>query len=338
MNRYSVRVVMPSSLDASAVLNQRIDSLTATDPRADLKLFRALPCSSITTIRTTWGVCPHRSGGKRGATPAHPEVIVVATQPRGTARLADLPSSAPERFVKPRRGLPGSRAVVGGLLIAVAAVGVFAAWSGAGKNPTTRYIVASRTIAAGTVLDRADLTTVAIDLPDAVAGRSFSNIAVLEHAVTLGPLEAGELVQSGNVLPGRRAKRRPELSFGIDAERAVAGTLRAGDRIDILVTYGTGAGSVTQVVSTDAVVLAVDGGNRNGLSDSRRQVLSVALASSDDILGMTNAARAGELTVARASGVTDRPATQSFQPDVPESAGGNAAASSSTTSVPRRNP
>lgn len=263
---------------------------------------------------------------------------MVATQPRGTARLADLPSAAPERVVKPRRGLPGSRAVVGGLLVAVAAVGVFAAWEGAGKRPATRYLVASRTIAAGSVLDRADLTTAAMNLPDTVAGRSFSNAATLEHAVTLGPLEPGELVQSGNVLPGRGAKRRPELSFGIDAERAVAGTLRPGDRIDILVTYGTGAGSVTQVVSTDSTVLSVDGGNRNGLSDSRRQVLSVALASSDDILGMTNAARAGELTVARASGVRDRPSARSFRPVIPESADGNAAASPSTTSAPQRNP
>ncbi|MDQ6697168.1 MAG: RcpC/CpaB family pilus assembly protein [Actinomycetota bacterium] len=259
-------------------------------------------------------------------------------------RRTDLLGPAAERLVRPRRGLPGSRAVVGGLLVAVAAVGVFAAWSGANHGPTTRYVVAAHTNSAGTVLQRADLKTVAIDLPDAVASRSFANVSGLDDAVTLGPLEAGELVQSGNVLPGRTSKPRPEISFGIDAERAVAGTLRPGDRIDILVTYGTGAGSVTQVVSTDATVLAVDGGNRNGLSDARRQVLSVALASSDNILEVTNAARAGEITVARASGVKDRPEARSFQPDVAESAGGSAPTPTTATpdttasTVPGRNP
>jgi Flp pilus assembly protein CpaB len=224
------------------------------------------------------------------------------------------------RIVKPRRGLPGSRAVVGGLLVAVSAVGIFAAWSGSNARPTTRYVVATRTIAAGSVLRRDDMKTVAMDLPDAVARRSFSSLDALRYAVTLGPLEPGELVQSGNVLPGRQAKPQSEFSFGIDAERAVDGTLHPGDRINILVTYGTGASSITQLVSS-ARVLGVDAGARNGLSDARRQVLTVAPASSDDILEVTNAARAGELTVTRATGVVGETDSRSFQPRVPESAG-----------------
>lgn len=260
---------------------------------------------------------------------------MIATQPRARGRLsADEPGASPERVVRPRRGLPGSRAVVGGLLVAIAAVGVFAAWSGSGKAPTTRYVVASHTIAAGAVLERADLATVTLDLPGALAGRTFSTPAALEHAVTLGPISQGELVQSGNVLPGHGARRRPELSFGIDAERAVDGTLRAGDRVDILVTYGTGSGSLTQLVSADAEVLAVDGGARGGLSDARRQVLTIALPSSAGILELTNAARAGELTVARASGVADRPGARTFQPQIPDGGGSNGSVAPPTTAAP----
>ncbi len=262
---------------------------------------------------------------------------MVATQPRVTTRPAGgLPGTSRQLMVTPRRGLPGSRAVVGGLLVAVAAVGVFAAWSGANKGPTTRYVVAAHTVAAQTVLEPDDLKTVAIDLPDVVAGRSFSSTGALVRSVTLGPLETGELVQSGNVLPGRTAKRRPEFSFGIDAERAVAGSLRAGDRVNVLVTYGTGTGSVTQLVSPDAQVLAVDGGARNGLSDSRRQVLTVALGASGDILELTNAARAGELTVARVSGVKDQPGNRTFQPEIPPSAHGSGPPSTTALSAPGR--
>ena len=161
----------------------------------------------------------------------------------------------------------------------------------------------------------------AIDLPAGVAGRTFSDVGVLVRSVTLGPLEPGELVQSGNVLPARSAEPRPEFSFGIDAERAVAGSLRPGDRIDVLVTYGTGAGSVTQLVSRRARVLGIDGGASNGLSDPRRQVVTVAVTSPDDILALTNAARAGEITVARNTGVKGEPAARTFTPDVPEPGG-----------------
>jgi Flp pilus assembly protein CpaB len=226
--------------------------------------------------------------------------------------------------------------VVGGLLVAVAAVGTFAAWSGANKGPSSRYVVATHTVAAGTALGPEDMKTVAIDLPAAVAERSFSDRDALVHSITLGPLESGELVQSGNVLPARGAKPHPEFSFGIDAERAVDGSLRPGDRIDILVTYGTGAGSVTQLVSSDARVLGVDGGAASGLSDARRQVLTVALTSADEVLAVTNAARAGEMTVARSTGVEKVPTIGSFQPHVPEPGSAGAPTTTAPAAAPNR--
>ena len=115
----------------------------------------------------------------------------------------------------------------------------------------------------------------------------------------------------------------------------MAGTLRPGDRIDILVTYGTGADSVTQLVSTDAPVLAVDSGARNGLTDARRQILTVAVPSSGDILELTNATRAGELTVARATGVADRSTDRTFQPEVPGATSGSTVAPTASSSPTR---
>lgn len=49
----------------------------------------------------------------------------------------------------------------------------------------------------------------------------------------------------------------PEFSFAVEADWAVAGTLRAGDRIDVYTTYeGTGAPTSTRV-HTNATIRRV---------------------------------------------------------------------------------
>src|SRR5687768_720166 len=48
------------------------------------------------------------------------------------------------RAVRRRSALPTGRAVVGGFLVALAALGIFAAYSSATAGPTTSYVVARR--------------------------------------------------------------------------------------------------------------------------------------------------------------------------------------------------
>ena len=66
-------------------------------------------------------------------------------------------SDVPARTVRRRRGLPGSRAVVGGLLVAASAVGLFAAASRSGDGPTHSYVIARHDLAAGTRLEASHL-------------------------------------------------------------------------------------------------------------------------------------------------------------------------------------
>jgi len=231
--------------------------------------------------------------------------------------------------VRPRRGLPGSRAVVGGLLVAVAAVGIFAAYAGASRGPSARYVVAARTLAPGHRMSSADLRTVTMDLPRNVAARAFRDPAAVIRGVTLGPLEQGELVQSANILPARSGRARSQFSFGLDADRAVDGSLRPGDRVDVLVTYGSGSGSSTQIVLRSAELLAVSAGTNNGLGSSRRQVLTVSLPSREAALPLTNAARAGEVTVVRSTGVPELPKRTTYRPpDLSRHASSSTAATS----------
>lgn len=69
--------------------------------------------------------------------------------------------------------------------MAVAAVGVFAAYTQAKAAPATSYIVATRDISPGERLERQDVALVAIELPPEQRGRAFEDPDVLIGATTL---------------------------------------------------------------------------------------------------------------------------------------------------------
>src|SRR5947209_18990130 len=83
------------------------------------------------------------------------------------------------RVVVPRRTLPSGRAVTGGFLVAIAALGTFSAYRSTAAGPTHRYLVAARDIAAGTTVQPSDLATTTVDLPDDLARRAFTQPAAV---------------------------------------------------------------------------------------------------------------------------------------------------------------
>lgn len=242
----------------------------------------------------------------------------------GTTRIADAVDhdraaengAGTRRAVRNRRGVPGGRAVVGGLLVAVAAVGVFAAYGDATATPSTAYAVAAADLPVGHRISPADVDLRPMDLPAAVASRAFTAPDALAGAVTLAPLAAGELVQAGALLPaGRSAAPATELSFAVPVDRAVNGTLLPGERIDVLATYGTGSAAHTTVVVRGALVLGNDEGEQ-AIGASTR-VLTVALEDPDDVLRVTHAVRAGEVTVVRATTGGPPGELDEYRPEVP---------------------
>ena len=60
------------------------------------------------------------------------------------------------------------------------------------------------------------------------------------EAVTTRPVAAGEPLTSAALAPGAPAEGRRSMSLPIPPENAVAGALRAGDRVDVLGADGTG--------------------------------------------------------------------------------------------------
>jgi hypothetical protein len=207
---------------------------------------------------------------------------------------------------RPRRtrtgvGRPSGRAVAGGLLVTVAAVLVFSAYAGAGERPTRSMVVTRRAVAPGHTITRDDVEVRTGDLPDELVGRSFTTVDEMVGAVALGPLAEGDLVQSGTVRRGA-GDDRPEFSFPVEREQALAGDLRAGEEVDLLATFGSGSDAETVVLARRAQVREVDEARSGTIGSSGRLVLTVGLASGDEVLDLAHAAQVATITVVRAGG------------------------------------
>ena len=136
------------------------------------------------------------------------------------------------------------RAALGGLLVTVALLGVSQAYAHADRPPGTSYVVAARPLAPGAVLDPADLELVPADLPSSVAARAFTATALLDGAVLLAPLAPGEPLLLSQVLPaGTSPTEGADLSFAITTDRALGGSIRPGERVDLIATLPGGGTS-----------------------------------------------------------------------------------------------
>lgn len=196
--------------------------------------------------------------------------------------------------------------MVGGLLVAVAAVGTWWAAAGDGGDRAPRYVVAGRAVGPGEHLSADDLALTAVELPESLRRAAFTDPDEVVGSVSMGPLAPGELVQAGSIGAGAGTPEGRELSFSVEAEWAVAGTIRPGDRIDLLATYGDGASAETGPVLEGAVVRRIAETGGDGIGETSRQTITVTVDDPADIAPTVNAARAGSLTVLRATGTADR--------------------------------
>lgn len=213
------------------------------------------------------------------------------------------PAPTDERVVQPRRGLPGSRAVVGGLLVAVAAMGTWWTASGAGADHTQPVVVATRAIGPGESVDADAVTVAAMDVPAEVRDRTFADRAELDGAVALGPIAPGEIVQHGAVAEtANDGAGGGEVSFTVETDWAVGGTLRVGDRIDVYATYDRTDGPVSDRVLAGAVVRRLSAPADTGFGEARDQTITVSVPDDETMARTVSATRAGTVTVVRVTG------------------------------------
>ncbi|HEY1116818.1 MAG TPA: SAF domain-containing protein [Acidimicrobiales bacterium] len=220
---------------------------------------------------------------------------MTTTLTRRNGRATSEPSEAPRR-VERRVGLPSGRAVVGGLLMALAAVGTFLAYADATADDTIQVLVAARDLAPGQMIEAADVELVPVELPGGVRGLFGAVDAAVGRQVS-APVEAGEfLIASATVVPLEGAETL-EVAISVPAGRAV-GRLRAGERVDV---FSTWSDEVTQLIAVDARVLEVDGGSREGLGGSDSVTVRLAVADLPQVEALVHAQAAGDVTIVRAT-------------------------------------
>jgi Flp pilus assembly protein CpaB len=202
------------------------------------------------------------------------------------------------------RRLPSGRAVLGGLLVVLAGVGVYAAHEQATASPDTKWLVATRAIAPGATITPADLGLATMRLGPA-EGRAFAQPADVIGRVALDRVDEGEILQRSDIStrrrvdPSRAAARR--LTLALPSGRALNGALAPGQYVDLLSTGDT-AGSTT-VVARDALVTAVDQRGTDGIGTNDAIAVSVVVADEATAAVVVDANETGKVTVTAASDV-----------------------------------
>lgn len=225
----------------------------------------------------------------------------------------DSATATSPRVLRRRRELPGGRAVVGGFLVAVAAVGIFAAFQAATAEPATRFVTAADDVEVGTQLTADDLELTPIDLPDAVAGGVFTEPDVVVGATAVGPIFAGELVQASDLVATGDDPGRQQLSFAVSASRALGGAIQPGERVDVLATYGSGEDAVTTRIVEQVLVLRASEGDDQIVGGSGLRFV-VSLDDPDQALALANAVDTADLTVVRTTAARSGGAGRQFSP------------------------
>ncbi|MGH9111733.1 MAG: SAF domain-containing protein [Acidimicrobiales bacterium] len=193
--------------------------------------------------------------------------------------------------------LPGGRAVLGGVLVAAAALGTFAAWERSSGAPDRSYAVAARAIVPGETLTGDQVRLEPMDLPSGVAASAFVDAAQLDGRVALAPIREGELVQLGQVSdPGAKGPAA-EVSFSLERDRAVDGRLRSGDLVDVFVTYDERTTAVAEGMRLVDVRERVEG----SLGRGTELTVTLAITDPDHRAALIHAARAGDVTLVRST-------------------------------------
>ncbi len=199
------------------------------------------------------------------------------------------------RLLLRRKGLPGGRALVGGFLVAGAAVSVFAAYLEVTSGPEQSWVLASRDIVAGQEVRPGDVTVADFDVPPELGARAFVDDSPVVGTIAVAPLSAGDIVLATHIAESQ-VRGHEEMSLAVEPARAVGGSLKAGDRIDVLATFGGVERAVT--VASDILLIEVDHGD-GGLTGSTGLVLTIALEPGDDALAITGALNNGQLQLLR---------------------------------------
>lgn len=161
--------------------------------------------------------------------------------------------------------LPTGRAIVGGLLVAVSGLGIFAAHRAATVPDSTNWLIVRRPVAAGATISADDLALAPMTLAETTRRRALTDPDDVLGRIALVPLDEGDLVLRSSTAasaddaatPGRR------VGLSLDASDALGGDLLPGDRVDVVAIPPTDGTS--EVIVHGALVSDVGGEEDGGV-------------------------------------------------------------------------
>lgn len=190
---------------------------------------------------------------------------------------------------------------VGHLAVVLAAVLAFAANLAflRSVDDSIEVVAAARSLGAGEIVSAGDLRTVALRADASVLSTLLTSVEGLEGRVVRSGLVAGQLVGGGDLLAAAAPDGLRSMAIPVSAQHAAGGTIRPGDRVDIIdvvegvASYVVRDAPVLEVSSTSSGALAVSGGDFLVVGLNEAEVLAVAEAISDgkvDVVVTTGAA------------------------------------------------
>jgi Flp pilus assembly protein CpaB len=195
-----------------------------------------------------------------------------------------------------QRGLPGSRAVLGGVLVALAAIGVFVAYQQAGRDPRDAAVVATTPIRVGEVIEADDVALAELDLGSSGAS-TFDRVDAVVGRVALGPIGEGELLQASSITDAPGEFGLHEVAITLPGSQIAVGRLKAGERVDVFAT----ADDSTATVARGAQVVEISAEDDASLTSNRDITVVVAVADGDEVAALVHALRTGDVTVVRST-------------------------------------
>jgi Flp pilus assembly protein CpaB len=229
--------------------------------------------------------------------------LSMMTEPSDTDSSGTQPGA-----VRRSRGLPRGRAVVGALLVTAAAVAVFAAYLDATGEPRTSYLVAAERLEPGTRFAERDqlvaaVTSAPLDLQPELAARAIpiEELDALVGWQVVAPLERGELLTRSAVVAEPEHGGAQAMSFALPRSAAVGGALRAGERIDVLATSGSGEQATTGYIVRGVPLLHVAAADAGALGGGGEVSLTVAITELDDVLALGHAINTASVFVTRST-------------------------------------
>lgn len=222
------------------------------------------------------------------------------------------------RSVPRQRHLPSGRAVIGGLLVTVAGLGVFAAHQAGTAAPETPYLIAVRTVPAGRAITADDLGLAPMRLVEQTARRAISEPDEVIGRIALVGLNDGDLISAGSIGAGTLGASAPSRRVAIELDRAQAldSNVAVGDAVDVLMTPPPGNSDPTsKVIVRQALVENVSGADDTTVGSSGKVRLSVVVPDEAAAIRLVDAYSAGRIHLIAASTMS-RPVDSSAAPDV----------------------